>query len=224
MFENTPDEFKAKLIDVLITMEENYKVNDPKTLNAIDIGVVEYYTPEASGSIDLQITADDTSLYGPCSTVKYTDGNVKIVFKRDYFINSSNAALEAALAHELGHVVSGHFNKQIEGIPTLYRDEILELWNTGDRSAYIALTVKSIVDGGYLPHELEADVVGAKFAGLDSIITLHAKDMIGHGNATVMLEKLNRMRKLKSMFTDQDTPIPGYLFQINLLRPNENER
>ena len=178
-----------------------------------DVGYVEYETYDGKSEqlpfcIDfgargcgawLALSNDDTTVIG--MTVKT-------------FKESSLHRVKATIAHELGHYLSGHLDNFDPGRQLDIRTErLITLSNlaaadeTGDKELvnYYRASLFSLLRGGVLVTEKEADTVAALYTPVDSLILIHAEDLIDHKNPFIWYEKRNRINFLHRLLPNEKT-------------------
>lgn len=220
MFDKTSESFKEQLINELVVFENTAPDNQGNDLSYYPAGVVKYVTPVDKGEVNFAITSDECALGCDCALVEFKDGEVAIVVTDKTYINASDTELRALVAHELGHLISGHIKDKPLSFPNLYREEVERAYAEGDANIHIYWTTKAIVDGGYLSIELEADLIASKFVELRDVCFMQLNEGFKHKNPTVVLEKYNRLKALNDMLKDTQTPSDGYSFEIVMNNAN----
>lgn len=221
MFENTSEEFRQQLVKELIACETKNALSakgDEGALTA-HFGYVHYSTGEESGILNLEI-----GFKGPSnSLVKYKDGKISIIINNVDFVEKNFSEIEAMIAHEVGHYLSGHLDNIDSAYLSMYEAESKSAIDNDDQAQHVYWASKSIADGGYIIREMQADTIAAHFVGIDRVFHMQMTDAFNHDNLTVAIEKLNRLKYLDDKFKGIVTPAAGYVMYIETINLNKAE-
>lgn len=222
IFSQMSDDVKESLISEFMRIESKSACLDIESLkHSSKLINVEYETPETKGSLPVVVTPDDIG--GEMILVKTSDGAVFIAVSNDYFIEKGfTVEFYTCVAHELGHYLSGHLDRVELSVPNLYKEENLKLCEAGDQEEHVRLSVKAVLEGGYLEKELEADLVAVKFVGMANVVAMQISSAGNADNPLVALDKFNRCVALSKL----DCNGAGYSISIvsqNTTQGNANE-
>ena len=123
---------------------------------------------------------------------------------RDYFLNSTENRLKAVIAHEVGHYVCNHHNAKNYGRQlNVKTDRLNRLSNEAYNNAlkfktYIRAILFSLLRGGVIVRESEADAAAGLYVPLDDVIAIHTEDFI-FKNKFAAYEKVNRVNWLNKL-------------------------
>lgn len=221
MFKNTSQEFKAQLLKELIAFENNNiptKENE-ESVSTVLAGYVHYRAGDDIGKVELEVGFNDVV----SSLVKYKTGKTSIVINHNDFSNKIFSVLEAIIAHELGHYLSGHLDKNDHSYLSLYETESKETFDAADQAGHIYWSARSIAEGGYLIREMQADAFAIHFVGIDRVFHMQMTDAFDHDNLTVSIEKMNRLKHLNGQFKGMETPTDGYQMAIEFIKPGSDQ-
>ena len=221
MFKNTSQEFKAQLLKELIAFENNNiptKENE-ESVSTVLAGYVHYRAGDDIGKVELEVGFNDVV----SSLVKYKTGKTSIVINHNDFSNKIFSVLEAIIAHELGHYLSGHLDKDDHSYLSLYETESKTAIDIGDQEGHIYWSARCITEGGYIVREMQADMLAARFVGIGKIFHMQMSDAFEHDNLTVAIEKLNRLKYLNDCFKEDVTPANGYEMAIEFIKPGSDQ-
>lgn len=134
-------------------------------------------------------------------------------------------AIIGALAHEIGHLLSGHFGKK--RVPMIDRNvrkqELYYRRYTEDPSEknadlYQRALYIGMLKGGVNDVELEADMTALNYVTPDSLILMHSL-LLSHDNPVPTQEKINRVKRLASIH-----PVPQAKrhFELTLNNPHQS--
>ena len=135
--------------------------------------------------------------------IKSTDGNLYIVIGDLNHIVVSNVM--AILAHEVGHILSGHFDTNKESYITANKDKqdlYLAKYRKDEKEVDYKLLNRAIFFGilknGMLSHELEADMKALEYVSVKDLIKLHSS-YLDEGTIVTKMEKVNRIAYLSKL-------------------------
>lgn len=136
----------------------------------------------------------------------FENGERAIVMDRDYFVNNELDRIKAVLAHEVGHFLSNHHKNNCYGRQLHVKMSRLERLSyeasrsdeSSDLRRYFRAMMFSLVRGGCLTREMEADIVATLYVSVDSLIAVHSEDLT-HSNPAAVLEKMNRLKWLNDL-------------------------
>lgn len=205
------DEYKSLLISEFVRIENTEGPLDVKSVrHSTPYLHAEYETPDTKGCIPIVITPDDIG--SEMMLIKSVGESVLIVVNSDYFVEHGiTVDFYACVAHEIGHYLSGHLNKVEWSLPNLYKKENLRLCEAGAQEEHCRLSVKAILEGGYLEKEFEADLVAAKFLGIANVVTMQISSAGRVNNPIVALDKINRAVLLSKTRVPHDS---GYVLRL----------
>ncbi len=213
------DSEKEKLVKFLAEKDQVYPEELLKNQDdLVNIGVIEYTTPDDNGVITLYRGRVDN--HSPGALVKFKNGQLGIVIDFD---DCEAIGLTAAvvIAHELGHLIERHLHKKRVATPDRYKKKITAALKADDEDLYTNLVAKSIADGGCLDIELEADIVACKLVGVDAVIADNAKLAVNHKNVTVALHHMNKIKRLMELKAKTGLDLnPLWSFRYIPLEPN----
>lgn len=204
--------FYRSLLSEFMLIEHN-AVDTENFTNIKDVGYVEYETYDRKpGKLPFCIDFMAEG-YGAWLILTNDDMPV-IVMSVKTFKESSLQRLMASIAHELGHYLCGHLDNFDPGRQLDIRTERLITLSdlaaadgAGDKElvAYYRACLFSLLRGGILVTEKEADTVAALYAPVDSLILTHAEDLVDHKNPFVWYEKRNRINFLHRLLPNENT-------------------
>ena len=179
----------------------------PTTISMNKIGEVVITTPSESTVYKLVITDYETN----GMAVRTTDNDLIICFGKkamDAFHNNHNGfnTLKSIVAHEAGHIINGDLNQESPVIDYLNVDYNTQKTlfrvaaETSDPKAYtryLRSTVSSMLRGGCLTQELNADLSALRFILLEDLTHIHTLDLrkLNGDNPYIALEKANRINQ-----------------------------
>ena len=180
-------------------------VNDQSTLNYIHAGHVEYEDSGVLKTIPLVIIGKDYK----GSTALVRTGNDELLIAVTYydFIQDDNRIFYAVIAHELGHLLSGHMEYKKNKIHTsVNKDKVACLYNKAlndDKynNRYLRAVTSSILKGGMLELELEADIKASEYVPPSHLAIVHSYCTLEKSKLAIK-EKENRVRYL--LFKDKE--------------------
>ncbi len=150
-------------------------------------------------SVDMCICLDDKFTTKDTCAVKYKDGSIAVLVSVDNYPDligkgKANNLFVSIIAHEIGHILCGHLNDSRQSLVDINKQKQLRLLNN---KAYLRSVVFSVLKGGCLDMELEADLEALKIVPLHDLISVHAQAAFYHENDLVRIEKQNRIARLK---------------------------
>lgn len=133
----------------------------------------------------------------------FENGERAIVMDRDYFVNTNYDRIKAVIAHEIGHLICQHYKHPSYGRQLNVRTDKLERLSykasqsdhSKDTMNYMRAVMFSLIRGGCVTREVEADMAATLYTSVDSLIAVHSEDLT-HPNPTAVLEKTNRLKWL----------------------------
>lgn len=224
LFDKLSPDLKDQIAKALMDIEKQNRAeedSEPVFKDFREIGIVRWIINDVAKSLPLYCATPkvDPSGYTQSACLAlFKDGKVVIVVSLEDLV--SNKFLRTIIAHEVGHYIHKHLQSKDVSLPNLYKEENLKACLDGDQDTHDQISSKSIIDGGYLDREFEADTVAVKFVGVLSVIALHTQDVVSHTNPLSRLEKLNRVAQLYKQFMqgerDHIFPQPGWDLSILL--------
>lgn len=205
------NEFRQALLKEMIGHEQVAATPDTTTVSHLRVGWVDFITPNERGALDICLSNDAIGT----SLTLFKDNSIAIVFNSEEFLTTNYMA--AVTAHELGHFLSGHLGDPERQYLSLYDDEFKRTLAENDYDQHLHWSAKSIVDGGYLQKEFEADSIAVQFVGYQQLLALHFSEMTKANNLTMVLERFNRFKELKQRYEEAAFPAEGYSMAINLI-------
>lgn len=199
----------------LLTKEENDNyTDDVNTASYYDIGVVMFKYNGKEENIILSISND--VFYSNYSMVLFAVGDIRVII-HEKELSTMYSVFIGRIAHEIGHYLAGHNQTEyarnfptafkLYGLPKRQRSSWVDInkekqqriAKTFKQDTYIRTTACSLLRGGVLDIELEADIKAVELIGIESILLAHATDL-NYNNITTILEKTNRVKRLKDMY------------------------
>lgn len=224
LFDKLTPDLKDRIAEAFMNIEKQARAeedSEPDFKDPREVGEVKWTIDSVTQRLPLYFATPKVDSSGHVQSAclaRFTDGNVGVIVSLEDFVN--NKFLTATIAHEVGHYIHQHFQCEDVSLPNLYKENNLIAYLDGDQDTHDRITSKSIIDGGYLDRELEADVIAVKFVGVLSVIALHTQDAVSHFNPLSRLEKLNRVAQLYKLFVcgenDYILPQPGWELSISL--------
>lgn len=206
-------------------VQENYPESD--VFNTKEIGVVNVMSPEGFVNIPLKITPDERDVLNTAWMMKTVGGEYAIVFHIDHFVKCYGSEdmndLYATVAHEIGHYLAGHFEKNANGNVDV-KPEVQEFFfnryqgnkTEANEVAYMRSVFFALLKGGVIIKEIEADLIALRFVELNDLVHIHTEDFQNKKNPFTVLEKVNRIRRLNKFSEDNDIDRQGYSLYIKL--------
>ena len=156
-----------------------------------------YKHPKGSGEIDVYFDmeeSDESDFY----LIRNTDGEIEIIMNFNVLNrhNHDDPVIAACIAHELGHLLSGHL--ELSRPLTDIRNSKIERMLLNDNfnaDTVNRATIIELLRGGVLHHEIEADIIASQLVGVRNIVLSQTLYMNKHNNV-MKLEKINRISKL----------------------------
>lgn len=196
--------------------------NGPISPMIIDAGLVEFEVPEpivdkkATWTLPFYIEANNPKAM--CGYLAdFVDGDIAVVISQQYFVNADTTRLMAVIAHEVGHYILGHhkdssygrqLNVRTERLETLSRKAGQEDASQKDHDCYVRAAMFSLLRGGCLVRETEADTAASIYVPVNDLILVHSEDL-DHPNPAAVLEKKNRLVWLnKTKETEPSVKLP----------------
>lgn len=172
-------------------------VNNQSTLSYVPAGYVEYEDSAVLKTIPLVITSKD---YKGSSSLVRTDSDELLIAVTYYdFIQDDSRIFYAVIAHELGHLLSGHMEDKKNKIhTTVNKDKVAYLYNkalNNDKynNRYLRAVVSSILKGGMLELELEADIKASEYVPPSHLALIHSECTLEKSKLAIK-EKENRVK------------------------------
>lgn len=199
MFSSLSKQTKEQLCQELSRIDSNRSVSDKTNVSTCKVGIVTYITPAGVGELPVKIHDGEWG-HGDGALVKFTNGEVAILFDQQNYTTVDDDTFYAVLAHEIGHFLCNHLNMVGFDIPNKFEKENRQAIKKGDQEKHTYYGTMAIVDGGYFTREFEADVVACRFVGLKELTYTHANSSLDHPNILAKIEKINRLAALKEKF------------------------
>ncbi|WP_396189401.1 hypothetical protein [Flavobacterium sp.] len=187
-----------------------YKVAANRKLTYRKIGKVVFEDRDKrEKELDLVIMCDVPDDASEGLFVTFTDGSSAVALTEKCFINKTYIRLIAIVAHEIGHFLTGQevLKDNYLNIKKHKQKRLAKLYhNSGEDikrlKQYYRSQLSSLLLGGVLTKEFEADIKALDYVPLDALTALHAEDL-KHANPFVRLEKINRINLLNEVFADE---------------------
>ena len=138
---------------------------------------------------------------------QFKDGTFGIVFSKSLFVKTPLNRLMAIIAHEVGHYLCDHLTKPSYGTQlNIDYDRLVKLatkagkknCTKADTRDYLRAVMFSLLRGGMVLREMEADRYASFFVSVESLIAIHSEDL-SHKNPFCSLEKRNRLVWLNTL-------------------------
>lgn len=223
-FKNFFDHYKACDVSV--------DVSETDSLYLGYIGTVKVKTP--TKTLEYEIFHSEN--VDTCSAIRTTSEDFIIVFSTDFLnnecvIHNVATVLKGIIAHELGHLINGDLEAGSDNLGwlTINKETQIRLFEiartTGmakDEDRYYRCVLSSMMRGGCLEKELNADLTALRFVPLEDIVYIHSLSFEKiKDNPYTTLEKVNRIRFLnafnKSMLAtneDIEAYTEGYSMEV----------
>lgn len=206
--------------------------NIQKTNNSItyrEIAEISVESPDKNIKVKLVISEGNLlSEHG--EIISTTDDEILISLPNTFFEAISRDSngythLFCIIAHEIGHLLSGHFEleekknwlshnteDQIFFYKSMVSSETEKEKNTHYKN-YMSATLKSLLKGGYDIKEMEADKIALKFVDINDLMALHILTL-SKNNVFCRIEKINRIKRLQKEEGKNPTNRDGYSLNV----------
>lgn len=186
-----------KVINIFETIENGAKKD--KLTHVNDTAQLEVIFENLEGvNESIKICLDDRVV--DAIIVKNTEGVFSIIINPDLLNNLES--LFGAVAHEVGHYLSGHLNStRSNGISSnlrkqeLYKGRFYETKEDKDADRYLRATYFGLFKGGVFNKELEADMKALEYVSTQTLIHMHLY-FSKNENHILKLERMNRIQLL----------------------------
>lgn len=212
------------LIDFLVRSENDSRESNPTSYGQTVIGEVKAKVKDKEVVVALQVT--DTESITSASVIWTPEGTCSIVIPFSELISLLSVdftlAMFGILAHEVGHIISGHSTVDKSSYFVNHdrvKQESLYLkcypeYDDRTVNTYMRSAVTAILHGGVLELELEADMNALQLVDLPALIAAHTFDLHTHTNPTTIIEKVNRINKLVKYCKETDIDRTGNTFSF----------
>lgn len=225
--------FMREFFKFFRTTEGDARVDDSLNMSTREVGEINVITPTDKYTFVLAIT-NDGHTNNTAYMVKTVDGNFIVVLHIDYFIKqvySDNMnGLYAVVAHEIGHYLAGHFEQEADAFVDVKREVQQFFFNRykedttlANEISYMRSVFFSLLKGGVVVRELEADLTALRFVPVADLVHVHSQDFNNPKNVFTVVEKVNRIKRLNQYVEDHDIEREGYHLFIQLYDINKKE-
>ena len=189
---------------------------------------IKVTTPETTLTLDAYLSGQQSNF--STSVVKTKKGDLFIVLDsaavQMYLADDMSEVFRALVSHEIGHVLSGHFDEDSDkswvtvnkADQVFLYDRYQENPTFNNKMAYARSVFFSLMRGGVLDKEIEADMVALSFCTVESLITLHGFDLEKMDNPFTVLEKKNRIVELLRHWKETAIDRSGYTLEISAVK------
>lgn len=175
------------------------------------IGVVRYADYKLHGFPvkEIPLLTLESRSYSPVIAGIFESGEVFIAVKQRFLEIYQDDYIKACFAHEVGHIVSGHFEKGYNGRGKMvFSDKALDAYDRHlkhptqkNLNKASIETMKALFRKGMIMPEIEADLAANKFVPKQDLIYLHS-DSLRQENPFASLEKRNRIEFIARNFPE----------------------
>lgn len=200
-------------------MSERHSDQTDVSFKGHRVGTIRYedYTTPGFPIKEIPLLIVKSESYSEFIAGSFTDGEVFIAGKKNCIEVYPNILLKATIAHEVGHIISGHFEKGYKNKGALAfaakAMAAIALHNKmkSDKSYHRANIeiMKSLFRGSISQTEIEADMAANKFVSKQDIIYIHS-DSLGQPNPFASLEKRNRINFISRNFPEGSERAEGF--------------
>ena len=183
------------------------------------IGVVRYQDYKLQGFPvkEIPLLTMNSRSYSPVIAGIFKNGKIFIAVKQSFLEIYQDDYIRACFAHEVGHIVSGHFEGSYKGRGMLaFSDKALDAFDRYKmhptqknlNKANIE-TMKALFRKGMSMPEIEADLAASKYVPKQDLIYLHS-DSLRQNNPFASLEKRNRIEYIARSFPEGSQRKEGF--------------
>jgi hypothetical protein len=200
-------------------MTERHSDHTDVSFKGHRVGTIKYedYTAPGFPIKEIPLLIVESKSYSEFFAGSFTDGEIFIAAKKECLELYTNTLLKATIAHEVGHVISGHFEKgyKNKGVMAFAAKAmaVIAYYNkvNTDKSYHKANIeiMKSLFRGSISQTEIEADMAANKFVPKQDIIYIHS-DSLGQPNPFASLEKRNRINFISRNFPEGSERPEGF--------------
>lgn len=204
-----------------------FEDTETSSFTSLEVGVVRVTTPKGVKQFPLHITQQKRQTLNTAWIVKLVGGKLIIVFYIDCFMQSIDTpylnGLYATVAHEVGHYLAGHFdrepNKNLD-IKTAEQEFFIKQYQANptpeNEIRYMRCLFFALMRGGVNIAELEADMIALKLVPLAELVHIHTQDFKNEENPFTVVEKVNRIKWLNNYCENNKIKSEGYDLSVTL--------
>lgn len=193
------------------TEESNKELKERNSITHSDICDIFVIYNGKEYTYKLVLDVSNTSNDATCILTKdgdilitLTERNFKQLMDDEHYHN-----ILGVIAHEVGHILAGHFdtNTDLKHLSINHEKQNNFFIKANDNNKYESLYLNSIasslIKGGVLVKELEADIIACELVGINIVLLGHALSFETSPTVVTKTEKTNRISELLRLYKDK---------------------